>query len=69
MRPEPKRIVSGVSPLAESLLHEFGMEMVDVEFLFENGRWILRVFIDKEKGVTIDDCARISHELGDLLEV
>ena len=68
MRSEPKRIVNEISPLAESLLHEFGMEMVDLEFLFENGRWILRVFIDKEEGVTVDDCASISRELSDLLE-
>ena len=65
---EFKRIVNEVSLIAESFLHEFGMEMVDVEFLFENDRWILRVFIDKEKGVTVDDCASVSRELGDLIE-
>ena len=65
---EFKRIVNEVSLIAESFLHEFGMEVVDVEFLFENGRWILRVFIDKEKGVTLDDCASVSRELGDLIE-
>ncbi len=65
---EFKRIVNEVSLIAESFLHEFGMEMVDVEFLFENGRWILRVFIDKEEGVTVDDCASVSRELGDLIE-
>jgi len=65
---EPKRIVNEVSLLVEPLLSEFGMEMVDVEFQFERGRWILRVFIDKQGGVTIDDCASISRELGDLIE-
>ena len=65
---EPKRIVNEVSFLTESLLPEFGMELVDVEFQFERGRWILRVFIDKQGGVTIDDCASISRELGDLIE-
>ena len=65
---EPKRIVNEVSLLAKSLLPEFGMEMVDVEFQFESGRWVLRVFIDKEGGVTVDDCASISRELGDLIE-
>jgi ribosome maturation factor RimP len=68
VKSEPKRIVNEVSLLAEPLLHESGMEMVDVEFLFESGRWILRVFIDKEKGVTVDDCASVSRELGDLIE-
>ncbi|MBW1612876.1 MAG: ribosome maturation factor RimP [Deltaproteobacteria bacterium] len=65
---EPKRIVNEVSLLVEPLLSGFGMEMVDVEFQFERGRWILRVFIDKQGGVTIDDCASISRELGDLIE-
>ncbi len=65
---DPKRIINDVSLLAESLLPEFGVEMVDVEFHFERGRWILRVFIDKEGGVAVDDCASISRELGDLIE-
>lgn len=65
---EAERIVRAVSRIAESLLPEFGMEMVDVEFHFERGRWTLRVFIDKEAGVTIDDCAEVSRQLGDLIE-
>jgi ribosome maturation factor RimP len=65
---ESKRICSDVLRLAGSLLLEFGMDLVDVEFQFERGRWILRVFIDKEGGVTIDDCADISRELGDVIE-
>lgn len=63
-----KRIVNEVSHLVEPLLHEIGFEMVDIEFQFERGRWILRVFIDKEGGVTVDDCADVSRELGDLIE-
>ena len=66
---ELKRIVNAVSHLIEPLLPEFGMELVDVEFKQERGRWILRVFIDKNGGITIDDCASISRELGDLVEV
>jgi ribosome maturation factor RimP len=65
---EAERIVKGVSRIAESLLPEFGMEMADVEFRPERGRWTLRVFIDKEGGVTIDDCASVSRELGDLVD-
>ncbi len=65
---EAERIMKGVSCIAESLLPEFGMEMVDVEFLHERGRWTLRVYIDKEGGVTIDDCASVSRELGDLVD-
>jgi ribosome maturation factor RimP len=65
---EIKRIVDKISHLVEPVVQEFGMEMVDVEFRTERGRWILRVFIDKEGGITVDDCASVSRELGDLIE-
>jgi ribosome maturation factor RimP len=65
---DAERIVKEVSRIAESLLPEFGMEMVDAEFRFERGRWTLRVFIDKEGGVTIQDCATVSRDLGDVVE-
>jgi ribosome maturation factor RimP len=65
---ETKRIVSEVLALAEGLVGEYSMEVVDVEFKFEGRRWILRVYIDKEGGVTVDDCASMSRELGDLIE-
>ena len=65
---ETKKIINEVSPLAEGFLHESGMEMVDLEFQFESGRWTLRIFIDKEGGVTVDDCANVNKELGYLIE-
>ena len=65
---KPKMVINAVTLLAEPLLTEYGMELVDVEFQFERGKWILRIFIDKRGGITIDDCASISRELGDLIE-
>ncbi len=53
----------------EPILEEMGYELVDVEYVSIYGRWILRLFVDKEGGVTIGDCARISEELGDLIDV
>jgi ribosome maturation factor RimP len=46
-----------------------GFELVEVEYIHNMGRWILRLVIDKESGVTIDDCAKVSNELGDLIDV
>ncbi len=46
-----------------------GFELVDVEFLSEHGRWVLRVYADKEGGITLDDCVSISREIGYLLDV
>jgi len=58
-----------VEELAETLVVSEGMELVDLEYRRQGPRWVLRLFIDKEGGVTIDDCANISKELGDLLDV
>ena len=55
--------------LAEALVASEGMELVDLEYRRQGRRWMLRLFIDKDGGVTLDDCANISRELGDLLDV
>ena len=68
MKSESKRIVNEVSHFVEPLLHSWGLELVDVEFVFETGRWVLRIYMDKEGGVTLDDCAEVSRELGDLID-
>jgi ribosome maturation factor RimP len=58
-----------VAALVEPVLRDLGFELVDVEFLHTQGRWVLRLTIDREGGVTVDDCARVSRELGDLIDV
>ncbi len=62
-------IMKQVADLVEPIIGEMGFELVDVEYLSQYGRWVLRVYIDKEGGVTIDDCARVSREIGDLIDV
>jgi ribosome maturation factor RimP len=64
-----QQIERQVEELAESLVTSEGMELVDLVYRREGGRWVLRMFIDKEGGVTIKDCADISRQLGDLLDV
>ncbi len=51
-------------PIAEKL----GITPVDVEYLKEAGEYYLRVFIDKEGGVTIEDCETVTRELNLLLD-
>lgn len=46
--------------------HEF--ELVDVEYVKEAGTWYLRAYIDKEGGISVDDCEIISRQLGDWLD-
>lgn len=64
-----QNIISNVKELLEPILLEKNLELFDLEFKGSASRGVLRVFIDKEKGVTIDDCTQISRELGTLLEV
>jgi ribosome maturation factor RimP len=62
-------IVEQVLELMEPILEDSGFELVDVEYLMEHGRWVLRLYIDTEAGVTLDECARVSREMGDLMDV
>ncbi len=66
---EIRRVIEGVTAIAVPLLDDEGMELVEIEYRKEKIGWVLRLFIDKEQGVALDDCANISHELGNLLEV
>jgi ribosome maturation factor RimP len=66
MRPHEEQI----RQLAEPLLASAGMELVQVECLKMKSRWLVRIYMDREEGaVTVDDCAFISNQLGDLLDV
>ena len=58
-----------IRQLAEPLLSSEGMELVLAECLKMQSRWLVRIYMDREGGVTVDDCARISNQLGDLLDV
>ena len=60
-----ERIIERVEPVIDAE----GMELVDVECLRMKTRWLVRIYIDKEGGVTIDDCTDISRQVGDLLDV
>lgn len=50
------------------LLEEYHFELVDVEYIKEAGHYYLRAYIDKEGGITIEDCATVSRRLSDLLD-
>jgi ribosome maturation factor RimP len=64
-----QEIVDRVRQLADSLLSAEGFELVDVSFRREARGWVLRLYADKEGGITLDDCAEISREIGRNLDV
>ena len=62
------KVVKIVTELAGPVVRELGCELWDVEYVREGGRWVLRVFIDKDGGVGIDDCEKVSRALDPVLD-
>ncbi len=58
-----------VTQLIEPIIDEMGFELVDIKYLSEHGRLVLRIFLDKEGGISLDDCAKVSREIGELIDV
>lgn len=64
-----RKVLADVAGLAESLCEAEGLELVHIEYQREPGGRILRIYIDRAGGVTLDDCVRVNRQLGDLLDV
>ena len=62
-------VAESVEELVTPITNENHLELVDVEYKKEGKNWFLRIFIDKEEGVTVDDCTRVSRQIEDLIEV
>jgi ribosome maturation factor RimP len=62
-------VAQTVTDLATTLLTSQGMELVDLEYKREGRDMVLRLFVDKPGGVTLDDCAAVNRELSEILDV
>ena len=62
-------VTQSVAELIEPSLLAKGLELVDIEFKKEGKIRVLRIFIDKKSGVTLEDCQNVSCLAGDLIEV
>jgi ribosome maturation factor RimP len=69
MREVERTYKEKIMELIEPVLESENMELVDVECLQMKTRWMVKIFMDKDGGVTLDDCAGISHQVGDILDV
>ncbi|MEN6624526.1 MAG: ribosome maturation factor RimP [Smithella sp.] len=58
-----------VRQFAEPVVAAEGMELIHVECLRMHSRWIIRLFLDKEGGVTLDDCTTVSNQVGDIFDI
>lgn len=57
-----------VYELSKPIIDKHKFELVEIEYKKEGGDWYLRIYIDKEGGITIDDCQAVSEEVSDLLD-
>ena len=62
------KLTERITELARPVVEEEGCTLWDVDYVREAGTWYLRVYIDKEGGLSIDDCERISRRLDPLLD-
>ena len=62
-------VIESVEAIALPVLEELGLGLVEVQYRREQNGWILRLIIDKQEGVTLDDCASVSREISQLLDI
>jgi ribosome maturation factor RimP len=62
------KVTDTVAQLALPFVQAAGCSLWDVEYVKEAGDWFLRVYIDKEEGVSINDCEAVSRPLSDALD-
>ena len=61
-------VESSIASLVEPVLRDKGLELADVEYIKEGGHWYLRIFIDKDGGVDMEDCTEVSHAVSAMLD-
>jgi ribosome maturation factor RimP len=62
------KVTETVEQLVTPILDDLNLELVDIEYVKEGKDWFLRVFIDKETGVDIEECGIVSERLSDKLD-
>ena len=62
------KVTEVVEELAAPICQELDIELVEIEYVKEGKSWFLRVFIDKELGVDIEDCGLVSERLSEKLD-
>ena len=62
------KIVGIVTELARPIVEQLGCELWDVEYVSEGGQWYLRIYIDKECGISIEDCENVSRAMDPILD-
>ncbi len=62
------KVTERIRSLAQPVVEEHGCTLWDVEYVREGGEWFLRLYIDKDGGVNINDCVEVSHAMDPILD-
>ena len=62
-------VIGAITSLVMPVLQEMDLELVDVLYRRESSGWVLRLVIDKEEGVTLENCTAVSREVSHLLDI
>ncbi len=63
-----RKVEDIVFDLAKPIVDRYSFELVEVEYKKEGNDWYLRLYIDKDGGIAIDDCQKVSEEMSDILD-
>ncbi len=62
-------VLEQITPVIENTAMRFGLVPIEIEFIKENHRWFLRIFLySRDHDITLDDCENVTRSLGDLLD-
>ena len=64
-----KSIESTIEELVQPIIDTNNFELVDVEYVKEAGEYYLRIFVDKEGGISLNECEVVSRALSEILDV
>ena len=64
-----KSIESTIEELVQPIIDSNNFELVDVEYVKEAGEYYLRVFVDKEGGISLNECEVVSRALSEILDI
>ena len=69
LKREGNELIGEIWDLLGPVIAARGMEILEVEYRREPVGWVLRIFLDADRGISVEDCAEISRIAGDLLDM
>lgn len=62
-------LISSLNELIEPIVTKCGYKLYYIEFVKEQGENFLRIYIDSEKGISLNDCEKVSRQISDMLDI